>query len=180
MRFERLPIDGALLIEFDPIEDERGWLARSFDIDLFAEQGATVQWVQANVSMTRSAGTLRGLHWQGEPDDARLVRCVSGAIFDVIADVRANSPSFLRHHCATLRAGDGRALFVPTGVAHGFLTQADNVEVNYLHSGRYARDQARVLRWNDPSFAINWPDAPLLIAERDRAAPDFVLRGVSE
>jgi dTDP-4-dehydrorhamnose 3,5-epimerase len=169
------PLPGAYVVELEPIEDERGWFARTFDAAAFEELGLDAAVVQCNASFNRRAGTLRGMHYQAEPHgEAKLVRCTRGAIFDVIVDLRPWSATTCRWFGIELRAGDAASLFVPAGFAHGFQTLGDDTEVHYQMSHRYVPEAARGLRWNDPSFAIDWPPAEArMISERDRTWPDY-------
>lgn len=175
MRFEALPLAGACVIELDRHEDERGSFARAFCEEEFAAHRLPTRFPQCNLSTNRRDGTLRGMHvnirsaWE-----SKLVRCVRGAVYDVIVDMRDESPS--RHAWAgvELSAENGRALFVPEGFAHGFLTLVDDTDV-YYHMGAVFRPAAaRGFRWDDPAFAIRWPRHPLVISERDAAYPDYV------
>jgi len=167
-------IPGAALVELERFEDERGFFARSFCAREFARAGLPSSFVQCNVSWSPRRHTLRGMHWQGPPfEEAKLVRCTRGAILDVIVDVRAGTPAFLRHVAVRLDEENRRGLLVPPGVAHGFLTLVDRTEVHYQMSAFHAPEQARGARWNDPAFAIDWPAAPEVISERDRSYPDF-------
>jgi dTDP-4-dehydrorhamnose 3,5-epimerase len=171
----RLP--GAHVVELEPLGDERGWFARTFDAEAFAELGLDARVSQCNASFNARAGTLRGLHYQAAPHgEAKLVRCTRGAIFDVIVDLRADSPAYCRWFGIELRAGGAASLFVPAGVAHGFQTLADDSEVHYQMSYRYVPDAARGVRWDDPAFAIDWPAAPAggrVMSERDAGYADF-------
>jgi dTDP-4-dehydrorhamnose 3,5-epimerase len=129
---------------------------------------------QCNVSFNKKQGTLRGLHYQVAPfEEAKLVRCTHGAIYDVIVDLRPGSSSFLRHATVVLSAGNRRMLYVPEGCAHGFQTLEDDSEVFYQMSERYSAEHARGVRWNDPAFGIEWPPAERIMTDRDRTYPDF-------
>jgi dTDP-4-dehydrorhamnose 3,5-epimerase len=179
MRFRETEIPGAFLVELEPAEDERGFFARTWAREELAERGLAADVVQASTAWNRRAGTLRGLHWQAEPHaETKLVRCVRGAIWDVIVDVRPDSPAFLRWWGVELRAGDGLQLYVPEGVAHGYQTLADDTETTYLISAAYVPEAQRGARWDDPAFAIAWPEAAeRTISERDLAWPDFAPTG---
>jgi dTDP-4-dehydrorhamnose 3,5-epimerase len=173
VRFEETAIPGAFVVGLVPVEDERGWFARMFAAEEFAEQGLDPAIVHGNVSFNRRAGTLRGLHWQAEPHaEAKLVRCVNGASWHAIADVRPGSPARGRWTGVELSASNRRALYAPKGVAHGFQTLADDTELHYLMSEPYEPSHARGIRWDDPTLAIDWPPADeRRISERDRALP---------
>ncbi len=175
MHFAKTPVDGAFLIDVEAHEDERGLFARTFCAEEFAAHGLDPRVAQASVSFNRRAGTLRGLHYQAAPHgEAKLIRCTAGAIFDVILDLRRDSPSYLRHFAATLTSRERRALYVPVGCAHGFQTLVDDSEVLYQMSTSYAPESARGVRWNDPAFGIAWPPASdRVMSERDRTYPDF-------
>jgi dTDP-4-dehydrorhamnose 3,5-epimerase len=174
MIFRTTSLPGACVVELDPHVDSRGLFARSFCAREFAAHGLATDWPQANVSWNRKARTLRGLHWQAAPRaEAKLVRCTSGAIHDVIVDLRRGSPTCLRWFAIELSAANRRALYVPEGFAHGFLTLADESEVAYWMSESHAPEAARGLRFDDARLAIEWPAQPSVISERDRAFPDF-------
>jgi dTDP-4-dehydrorhamnose 3,5-epimerase len=164
----------AWLVDPDLHEDERGSFARTWCVREFTEHGLPCDFVQSSASRTRRRGTLRGMHWQVEPHaEDKLVRCVRGAIWDVIIDLRADSPTRLRHVAVRLDADTGRALFVPKGFAHGFQTLEDDVEVLYLMTAYYQPSAARGARWDDPAFGIAWPIAEPLLHPRDASYPDY-------
>lgn len=174
MRILDTAIEGAKLVELEPIEDQRGFFARSFCRREFEQHGLDPALVQCNVSFNHRRGTLRGMHFQRAPHaEAKLVRCTRGAIYDVIVDLRPQSPSFMRWIPAELSAENRRALYVPRGVAHGFQTLTDDAEVLYQMSEFYAPEAAAGVRWDDPAFAIRWPIAAPIVSARDRAYPDF-------
>jgi dTDP-4-dehydrorhamnose 3,5-epimerase len=174
VRFRPTPLEGAFLVELEPHVDERGFFARTFCEREFTEQGLPAHFPQCNLSRNARAGTLRGLHYNAAPHrEAKLVRCVSGAIWDVVVDLRAGSPSRLAWFGAELTAARGEAMFVPEGFAHGFVTLADGADVFYQMSACYVPGAARGLRWNDPRLGIAWPRAPEVISDRDRDYPDF-------
>lgn len=176
MVFLETALLGAYLIEPEPIRDERGFFARTYDADEFAERNLRTAFSQCSISYNRRAGTLRGMHFQEVPhQEAKLVRCTAGAIFDVIIDLRPESPMFTRWVGAELTAENRRALYVPEGFAHGFQTLLDQTEVFYQISVPYHPTSARGVRWDDPAFGIEWPPAgERTISERDRNHPDFV------
>jgi dTDP-4-dehydrorhamnose 3,5-epimerase len=171
------PLPGAYVVELEPIGDERGWFARTFDAAAFEALGLDARVSQCNASFNARAGTLRGMHYQAEPHgEAKLVRCTRGAIFDAVVDLRPDSPAFRRWFGLELRAGGTRSLFVPAGLAHGFQTLTDDVEVHYQMSYHYVPDAARGVRWDDPAFGIDWPEPPAdgrVISDRDASYPDF-------
>ncbi len=174
MRFLPTAIEGAFIVEVDPQEDERGLFARTFCADTFAAQGLPSHYPQCSVSVNHSRGTLRGLHYQIEPQaEAKLVRVTRGAVFDVAVDLRPDSPSYLKWASVELRADRRNAFAIPTGCAHGFLTLEHGCELVYHLSSSYAADLARGVRWDDPLFAIDWPFAPVVIGERDATYPSY-------
>lgn len=175
MKFTETPISGAFAIELEPISDERGHFARSFDREAFAAHSLDPVVAQCNVSFNNRAGTLRGMHFQREPHgEAKLVRCTRGAIYDVIIDLREDSPTFCQWYAIELTADNNQMLYIPVGVAHGFQTLADNSEVFYQMAAAYVPSHADGVRWDDPAFGIEWPDANnRVISDRDRSYPDF-------
>lgn len=173
MIFEPTPIDGAYLVRTSPHSDERGLFARLWCRDEFAEHGIAPI-AQANVSVSRRAGTLRGMHFSWAPSqEGKLVRCSRGRIFDAIVDLRPESPSFLAHFEFALLSYSYDALYVPPGVAHGFQTLTENCEVVYLMTDVYRPELAAGVRHDDPAFGLRWPLPVTVIAERDRDYPDF-------
>lgn len=174
MRFTPTELSGACLVDLARHEDERGWFARSFCTEEFAAHGLPVSFPQHNVSFNRRRGTIRGLHYQTAPfEEPKVVRCVRGAILDVIVDIRPGSATFRRWISAELDAGNGRALYIPPGFAHGFQTLAYDSEVLYLMGERYAPGHAAGIRYDDPAIGIVWPLPPAVISERDLAFPPF-------
>jgi dTDP-4-dehydrorhamnose 3,5-epimerase len=173
--FRELPLAGAFLIELEPQRDERGLFARTFCEDEFRAHGLEPHVAQCNVSWNARRGTLRGLHYQAEPHaEAKLVRCARGAVFDVIVDLRRDSPSRGRWHAVELDAAGRRMLFVPAGFAQGFQTLADDTEVLYQMSTAYRPELARGIRWDDPTLSIKWPETgERIVSERDRSLPFF-------
>ena len=172
--FRETALPGAFLIELERLEDERGFFARSYCEREFAAQGLWTQWPQCNISYNRERGTLRGMHYQAAPhEEVKLVRCTAGAIHDVIIDLRPESAAYKQHVGVELTAENRTMLYIPAGFAHGFLTLADDTEVFYQMGGFYAPGAARGVRWDDPAFGIDWPEAPRVISDRDRAYPDF-------
>lgn len=176
MIYHKTSLSGACLIDLELHRDDRGFFARSWCVREFAEHGLNPTLVQCNVSYNRQKGTLRGMHYQEAPfAEAKLVRCVRGALYDVIIDLRPDSPTFKHHFGAELTAENRRALYVPEGFAHGFLTLQDDTEVFYQMSQFYSAEHSRGLRWNDPAFGICWPAEVAVISERDRQYADFLL-----
>lgn len=177
MIFRELQLPGAFVIEPERLEDERGFFARAFSKDEFAARGLDPTVVQCSLSFNRRRGTLRGMHYQVAPaEEAKLVRCVRGAIHDVIVDLRAGSPTFRRHAAARLDADNRLALYVPPGFAHGFQTLADDTELYYQMSAAYSPEHARGFRHDDPEVGIAWPLPVAVISERDRGLPPFAER----
>lgn len=172
MEFIALPLAGAFLVKLDLRTDHRGFFARTFCVDEFAAAGLPVSFPQQNMARSVRTGTLRGMHLQVEPDgEDKYVRCVTGRIFDAIVDLRADSPTYLLSCGITLDAQDGDALFVPRGFAHGYQTLADNTDVIYAMSSRYAPASARSIRWDDPALKIDWPLDDPILSDVDRNAP---------
>jgi len=177
MRFTETPLPGAWVVALEPIADERGHFARTFDAQEFAARGLESTVAQANTSYNHRAGTLRGMHLQAEPHgEPKLVRCTRGAVFDVIVDLRPAQATHRRWFGIELSAENSLMLFVPVGMAHGFQTLVDVSEVQYQMGARYVPEAAGGVRWDDPAFAIEWPDPPpggRVISERDRSYPDY-------
>lgn len=174
MIFLETPLAGAFVIELEPAADDRGYFARTYDSAEFRERGLDAAPLQCSLSLNRERGTLRGLHYQVAPHEERkLVRCTRGAIFDVLVDLRPDSDTYCSWFGIELDADTGRSLYVPEGLAHGFLTVVDRSEVFYQISHPFTREAARGVRWDDPAFAIEWPEPVRVISERDRAYPDF-------
>ena len=174
MMFHETELPGAFVVTPEPAHDERGFFARTWCAHEFAEHGLDARIAQCSVSFNRRKGTLRGLHYQTAPRaEAKLVRCTHGAIHDVIVDLRRGSPTFTRHVAAVLSADNRRMLYVPEGFAHGFQTLADDSEVFYQISEMHSPEHARGVRWNDPTFAIEWPLQVTAMNERDRGYADF-------
>jgi dTDP-4-dehydrorhamnose 3,5-epimerase len=170
MRFTGLELAGVYLVEPEPITDSRGFFARTWSTDEFAEHGLETAVVQCNVSHNTRRGTIRGLHLQVEPfAEAKLVRCTAGAIWDVAVDVREGSPTRYRWLAVELTAEKRNALYIPAGFAHGLQTLTDGAEVFYQMFERYSPEHARGYRWDDPRLAIEWPLADPTISDRDRS-----------
>ena len=174
MRFIDTGLPGAFVVDVEPVEDERGLFARSWCTREFEAHGLNPRLVQCSVSLNHRKGTLRGMHYQIAPhQEAKLVRCTQGALYDVIVDLRPESETYLAHFATELTASNHRALYVPEGFAHGYLTLADESEVFYQMSEFYAPSAARGVRWNDPALSITWPGPVVLISDRDRDFRDF-------
>ena len=174
MIFKPTELPGAYVIEPGRLEDIRGYFARTFCEKDFAAQGLETQVAQCSVSFNHKKGTLRGMHYQVAPlKEVKLVRCNRGAIFDVIIDLRRDSPAFKKHVAVQLDERNGKMLYIPVGFAHGFQTLEDDTEVFYQMSQIYSAEHARGVRWNDPAFGIQWPQDERTILERDRNYPDF-------
>lgn len=174
MKFISTPLHGAYLIELEKRGDERGFFARAFCRNEFRQQGLPDAFVQVNNSLSAERGTLRGLHYQLPPKaETKLVRCIRGSLWDVILDLRPESPTFGSWFGAELSAENRRMMLVPKGFAHGFVTLSDDTEAFYFVDEFYAPDLERGIRWNDPRFAVDWPVAPAVISDKDRLHPDF-------
>jgi len=174
MMFRELPLSGAWVVELEKQGDGRGFFARAFCADEFARRGLEDHFVQANDSLSSDVGTLRGLHYQLHPHrEAKLVRCISGRLYDVIIDLNPESPTFRRWHGIELDSENRLGLYVPPGFAHGFITLEPGTEALYLVTARYAPEHERGVRWNDPYFGITWPVTPTVMSEKDRSHPDF-------
>ena len=179
MIFAPTTLPGAMVVGLERREDERGFFARSFCRQEFEAQGLDPCVAQCNVSFNRRRGTLRGMHWQAAPHgEAKLVRTTQGAIWDVIVDLRADSPTFCRWFGVELTAENHQALYIPEGFAHGFQTLVDDVEVFYQMSTSYVPGAQRGARWDDPAFGIQWPVHPPFLSERDATYPDLAVSGL--
>jgi len=169
-----LPLKDSFLIELKPHGDDRGFFARLFCKEVFAELGLDPHITQINNSFSAPKGTLRGLHYQLAPyAETKIVRCIQGSFYDVIVDLRPDSPTYKQSYGAVLSAANRRMMYVPKGFAHGFLTLEENSEVIYFVTQAYNKEHERGIRWDDPFFNIEWPESPQIISERDRQHPDF-------
>lgn len=174
MDFTETPLKGAYLIDLNRLGDERGFFARTFCTREFADVGLVTQFVQVNNSLSALQGTLRGMHYQLAPHaETKIVRCIRGALYDVIVDLRPESATFKQHFGVELTAENRQMLYVPKGFAHGFVTLEDDTEAFYFVDEFYAPDAERGVRWNDPAFAIDWPIEPLEISDKDARHGDF-------
>jgi dTDP-4-dehydrorhamnose 3,5-epimerase len=172
--FQPTALPGAYVIEPERLEDVRGYFARTFCQEDFAAHGLETRVAQCSISFNYRKGTLRGMHYQIAPfEEVKLVRCIHGAIYDVIIDLRRDSPTFKKHVAVHLDEKVGRMLYIPAGFAHGFQTLENDTEVAYQMSQVYSPEHARGVRWNDPAFGIRWPEDERTILERDRNYPDF-------
>jgi dTDP-4-dehydrorhamnose 3,5-epimerase len=172
VKFIKTPLSGLYVVEVQPIADERGFFARSFCVREFQALGLEPAVVQCDISFNEKRGTLRGLHFQTAPyEEAKLVRCTRGAIYDVAIDVRPESPTYLKWHAIELTTDNQRMMFIPRGFAHGFQTLVDTTEVFYLMSEFYHPESGRGLRWDDPAIGIVWPLANPIISDKDREYP---------
>ena len=175
MKFTPAGLDGVVVVDIEPVADERGFFARTYCAAEFERAGLAPGFAQSSVSFNARRGTLRGMHYQSAPhEEVKLVRCSRGALFDVVVDLRPDSSTFCRWFGVELSADNGRALYVPRGFAHGFVTLEDGTEASYQISVPYRPESARGVRWNDPRFGIVWPIPPIVVADRDRGFPDFV------
>lgn len=175
MIFSETKLPGAFIIQPELIQDERGFFARTWCQREFEQHSLNPHLVQCNLSFNKKRGTLRGMHYQALPHaEAKLVHCIAGAIYDVIIDLRPGSPNFKQWMGVELTAANRYMLYIPEGLAHGFLTLADETEVFYQMSEFYHPELARGMRWNDPAFKIEWPlSSDLIISDKDQKYPDF-------
>ena len=176
MKIEKTSLEGCVLIHDTYFEDERGFFARSFCRNEFAKHGLNPELVQCNISFNKTAGTLRGMHYQAEPHhEDKLVRCTRGSILDVIIDLRHDSLTYCQWLAVELSAGNYKSLYIPAGFAHGYQTLEDDTELFYQMSEYFKPEVARGIRWNDPVFGIDWPEPVLVISEKDNNYPDYKL-----
>lgn len=176
MIFTQTDLKDAYVIDLERHEDERGFFARSWCVREFEEMGLDTALAQCNLSYNARKGTTRGMHYQRPPHvETKFVRCVRGAIYDVIIDLRPDSPTFRQWIGVELTAGNRSMLYVPKGFAHGFQTLTDDTEIFYMMSELYAPDYADGLRWDDPLFDITWPGEVRSMSEKDRDYPDSTL-----
>ena len=174
MKFKKTQLPDAVLVELEPARDERGFFARTFCVDEFAAQGLETDYPQHSVSFSARRGTLRGMHFQRPPHaEVKLVRCLRGAVIDVIIDLRPKSPAYKKWQAFELTEANGHQLYIPKGFAHGFQTLCDDVAVHYLISERYSPASSTGVRFDDPEFAIDWPIAVSEISDKDRVWPDY-------
>ena len=175
MIFNATEIPDVFILELEKRADDRGFFARGWCEHELSDHGLPTRIAQMNISFNRHKHTLRGFHYQVAPhQEDKLLRCVRGAVFDVVVDLRPQSPTFLRHITLELSASNHRTLLVPKGCANAFLTLVDDTEVTYLVSEFYTPAAERGVRWDDPAFAISWPAGPAVISDKDRSWSDFV------
>jgi dTDP-4-dehydrorhamnose 3,5-epimerase len=180
MIFTKTALPGATLVDVERREDARGYFGRTYCEHEFEANGLPTRMVQTNMSLTRRAGTLRGMHFQAAPHaEDKLVRCVRGAIWDAIVDIRPDSPTYCQWIGVELSEANGRMLLVPEGFAHGFVTLTDDAAVTYQVSAFYTPSAERGARHDDPAFAIAWPVPVLDMSDKDRSWPDFVGEGTT-
>jgi dTDP-4-dehydrorhamnose 3,5-epimerase len=176
MIFRQLRLKDAFIVDIEKMEDERGFFARAFCEREFEAHGLNRRLVQSSISFNKKKGTLRGMHYQTAPnEEAKVVRCTQGAIYDVIIDLRQCSPTFKQWEAVELTSENRRMIYIPEGFAHGFQTLEHNSEVLYHMTECYAPEAARGVRWDDPAFGIRWPAADRTIAPRDQQYPAFIL-----
>lgn len=172
MKFISGRIKGLFVVEIEPWEDDRGFLARTYCEKEFASRGLNTRWPQCNLTLTRKRGTVRGMHFQKEPQpEVKLVRCIAGSVFDVVVDIRRASPTFGQWEGVELSAANRRSLYIPAGFAHGLQCLCDNCEVFYLMGDSYVPELACGVRWNDPAIGIQWPIADASVSPRDTNLP---------
>ena len=176
MKFLETKIQGVYIIKLEKIEDERGYFARTFDKKEFLEMGLTNNFIQYSLSCNKKKGTLRGMHFQREPySETKIVSCVKGKIFDVIVDVRKESPTFKQWESNELDSDNHAMLYIPNGIAHGFQTLVDNTELLYLHSNYYEKNFEGGIRFDDKILSIDWPIKNKIISKRDKSHPNLIL-----
>ncbi len=174
MEFTQTKLPGVFLVGLERREDDRGFFARAWCQNEAAKRGLNMRFVQSNVAFSRKRGTLRGMHYQEAPHaEVKLVRCTAGAVLDVLVDLRPDSPTHRQWVSAELSAANRMALYAPEGVAHGYLTLADQCEIVYETTAFFAPDAAKGVRFDDPAFGIAWPFAGTVISDRDRTWPDY-------
>lgn len=174
MIFTETRLKGAFIVELEKRLDDRGFFARSWCREEFQAHRLNPELAQCNISFNRRKGTLRGMHYMAQPfGEAKLVRCTAGAAYDVIIDLRPDSPTYKQHLGEVLSAANHKMLYVPEGFAHGFQTLEDETEIFYQMSRCYAPEHARGVRYNDPAFGIRWMIDDVVILDRDRDYPDF-------
>jgi dTDP-4-dehydrorhamnose 3,5-epimerase len=172
MRVLETEIPGVLILEVEPIEDERGFFARSWDRQELQARGLNADVIEVSTALNTRAGTLRGLHYQVDPfEEAKTIRCIAGAVFDVAVDLRPGSKAFSRWVGTELSAANRTSLFIPEGCAHGYVTLAEGAEVMYQISAPYRPEAARGFRWDDPAFGIDWPVPVRYLSRRDASLP---------
>lgn len=175
MKFLQVPLEGAYLIEMEPIEDDRGFFARTFCRDEMIAHGLNPDVAQCNISYNRRRGTIRGMHYQSAPhEETKIVQCIRGTVYDVIIDLRPLSATYRQWYGVELNDRNRKMLYIPHGFAHGFQTLEDDSEIFYQMGSNYVPEAARGIRWDDPAFRIEWPYKCEEISERDRNFEPFV------
>ena len=174
MKYKETKLSGSYLINLEPKFDERGFFSRYYCFNEFEEHGLNTNWPQINTSFSKDIGTLRGLHFQNEPmSEVKLVRCISGSIWDVIVDLRKDSITYRSWFGVELNAYNRTMLYIPKGFAHGFITLAPNTEIIYMVSQYFSAEHELSLLWNDPTIGIDWLINPTIISEKDKNASSF-------
>lgn len=174
MIFTETPLKGSYTISIQKKEDERGFFARYFCVNEFDALGLDRNIIQINNSLSKDKYTLRGIHYQLSPySETKIVRCVNGSIWDVIVDLRPESPTFLKWFAAELNEENRLMMYIPKGFGHAFFTLSTNAEIIYLVTQFYSQQHERGIRWNDPQIGITWPEEPNVISDRDKFHPDF-------
>jgi dTDP-4-dehydrorhamnose 3,5-epimerase len=174
VKFAASQLQGVYIVEIEPVEDDRGFFARTWCAREFAANGLSIERAQFSVSFNRRKGTLRGMHYQAAPhEEVKIVQCVAGAIYDVVVDLRRDSTTYAEWFGIELSARNHTMLYIPEGFAHGFQTLTDEAEVGYQISEFFEPEYARGFRWDDPAVGIQWPLSVTAISERDRHLPTF-------
>ena len=175
MIFQKTKLSGVFVIDIEKLEDNRGFFTTSWNNDIFNQQNIDLKVVESDISFNKKRGTIRGLHYETSPyERIKLVRCTRGKVFDVVLDLRQNSPTFKQWIATELTADNYKMNYIPYGCAHGFQTMEDNTEVLYLISKNYNSEYTHTIRWNDVAFKINWPLTPTVISENDSTCLDFI------
>lgn len=179
MNFSATPIQGAFTIEAEPISDNRGYFARTYCQEEFTKHGLIIPFVQCNLSHNHKRGTIRGMHYQSAPfEEAKVVSCTQGSIYDVIIDMRPSSASYLKWFSVELNETNTKMIYIPEGCAHGFQTLEDGVQVYYQMSSMFEPSASKGIRWNDPFFNIEWPLKCEVISDKDLSYPDFIRKAL--
>jgi len=174
MIFKPTKIPDVYLLEIEPIEDDRGFFARSWCKDEFISRGLSAELMQCGISFNKMSGTVRGMHFQETPyEEVKLVRCTKGAVYDVVLDLRKDSPTYTEHVGFRLSESNHKMVYIPAGLAHGYQTLENDTEVYYQISQVYKKEYSQGVRWNDPCFSIEWPGPVTLISERDQSYEDY-------
>ena len=174
MKFQKTPLEGAFVVKVKRLEDESGYFGRVFCEDEFRDHDLAPEVVQANMSTNKLKGTLRGMHYQNNPyQETKFIRCVRGSLLDVILDLRESSSTYMQSFGVELSEENAKALYVPKGFAHGFITLEDNTTALYMVSQRYHPNAEWGIRWNDPSFTFDWPMEPICVSSKDQNWPDY-------